>query len=397
VTPQLIDFYRGRRVFVTGHTGFKGSWLTFWLVEMGAQVTGFSKDVPGEPALFDTLGLRERINHVTGDIRDYASLERALTEADPDLILHLAAQALVRDSYDDPIETYSTNVMGTLNLLQALNRLDSQAPKPRSLVNVTTDKCYENREWCWPYRETDALGGHDPYSSSKACSEILTASMDRSFFRKSGKVNIATARAGNVIGGGDQAKDRIVPDCVRALIEGQPIPVRNPISTRPWQHVLEPLFGYLLLGMLLSGADGEDYRGAWNFGPDPDSELTVEELVKIIIRVWGQGEYFTPSSCREAASVQNTAPATGAPHEAGRLTLDSSKARSYLGWRPLMSASKAVEMTISWYRELALALEKAAPTGAAASMVSVTASQIKEFSRLAAGGLSDDSLKEFRP
>jgi CDP-glucose 4,6-dehydratase len=390
MTSPFKDFFKNKRIFITGHTGFKGSWLSLWLTEMGACVTGYSKDIPvGEGflksrALFNSLGLENRLNHITGDVRDYEKLQKSLIKADPHIIFHLAAQALVRQSYKDPVETFSTNLMGTVNIMQALNILNKTIPASRAFVNVTTDKCYENREWCWPYRETDTLGGFDPYSSSKACSEIASASMARSFFghdnagpengfskvscSKKSLVNIASARAGNVIGGGDQARDRIVPDCIRALSRDCPVLLRSPGSVRPWQHVLEPLYGYLLLGLRLYSPGGFRYRGAWNFGPDPEDELTVEDLVKKIIQTWGKGEYTLSDSPKK---LNQSNPE---PHEAGRLKLDISKAKNFLKWQPLMKASQAIAMTVSWYRNFY--------SESGVSMADFTAAQISEFSLL---------------
>ncbi len=323
--------YRGKRVFVTGHTGFKGSWLCEWLLRLGAEVRGFSL-APEEGALFVELGLEKRLaHHQTGDIRDRAALGQAIEEFRPDHVFHMAAQPLVRVSYEQPLETFETNVNGTIHLLEALRQLRD----PCAAVFVTTDKCYENREWLHGYREADCLGGNDPYSASKAMAELAIASYRRSFFTGS-PVRIASARAGNVLGGGDWAADRIVPDAIRALKAGLEVPVRNPSSTRPWQHVLEPLGGYLLLGARLLGSSGADFCTAFNFGPWTDSNRSVRELVDEILKHW-PGEWVDTS---DAAS----------PHEAHLLHLSIDKACHLLGWKPVWNFAKTVEKTVDGYR-----------------------------------------------
>jgi len=333
----LADFYRGRRVLVTGHTGFKGSWLCEWLLELGAEVTGISLEPDTEPALFNQLDLAQRVRHHIGDVRDFEVVQKVLNEARPDVIFHLAAQPLVRRSYKDPVETYQTNMVGTLNLLEALRGYEH----PCSAVIVTTDKCYENTGRTDGYRENDPLGGYDPYSASKACAEIITSSYRRSFFQNS-PVRIASARAGNVIGGGDWAADRIVPDCMRSLIGGQPVAVRNRSAIRPWQHVLEPLGGYLMLALHLHpevDVTGEDRAklDSFNFGPLPAAQRSVQDLVEEVLLHWpGTWQDFTPSE---------------APHEAAVLTLDISKAKEVLGWEPRWSFEAAITETVFWYRD----------------------------------------------
>ncbi|HVZ63780.1 MAG TPA: CDP-glucose 4,6-dehydratase [Lacunisphaera sp.] len=327
--------FRGKRVLVTGHTGFKGSWLCEWLLALGADVTGLALPPPTEPALFDQLGLPGRLHDRRGDIRDPATVRVAFAAAQPDFVFHLAAQPLVRLSYEQPVETYATNVMGTIHVLEALRELR----RPCTAVLVTTDKCYENHERPHGYAEDDPLGGHDPYSSSKAACEIAIASWRRSFFARH-PVAIASARAGNVIGGGDWATDRIVPDCVRALVRGEPIAVRNPGATRPWQHVLEPLGGYLWLAACLAdprrAVRGEGLASAFNFGPGPDANQPVARLVDEVLKTW-------PGSWVDKSDPH-------AVHEATLLQLNIAKAAAHLGWTPIWSFAEAVHQTISWYR-----------------------------------------------
>ncbi len=333
----FAGFYRGKKVLVTGHTGFKGSWLCEWLLLLGAKVSGYSLSPPTDPSLFEQLSLQERIDHRIGDVRDVDALKSAIREIQPDVVFHLAAQSLVRQSYTEPVETYTTNVLGTVHLLQALRNLD----KPCTAVFITSDKCYENREWHYGYRENDTLGGYDPYSSSKACAELAVQSFRRSFFGKKSSfpVAIASARAGNVIGGGDWAKDRILPDCIRALSCDEPIAVRNPSATRPWQHVLEPLSGYLLLAQKMGvgyNERAEALCSAFNFGPNIESNHNIKELVEEVLKYWpGRWEDHTDPN---------------APHEAGALHLNIDKAWHYLGWHPVWSFEKAVEQTVTWYR-----------------------------------------------
>jgi len=324
-------FWRGKRVFLTGHTGFKGGWLALWLTELGAEVHGYALAPPTEPNFFTAVGLEKRLaSSVIADIRDAAALDRAMQSARPDIVLHLAAQPLVRHSYAEPVETYAVNVMGIINLLEAVRR----TPGVKAVVNVTTDKCYENREWVWPYRENEALGGHDPYSSSKACSELVTAAWRRSFLDAAG-VRVASARAGNVIGGGDWAADRLVPDFLRALDAGKPLFVRSPLATRPWQHVLEPLSGYLALAERLCADDG-DFAEAWNFGPDEVDARPVQWIVETLCdRV--------PGAAWQREPVQQ-------PHEAHTLKLDSAKAHARLGWHPRWNLRRALAATLDWHQ-----------------------------------------------
>ncbi len=333
------DAFAGRRVLVTGHTGFKGAWLCEWLLQLGAEVVGYSLPSPTTPALFAQLGLESRMTHRIGDVGDLPAWRRTVEEVQPDHVFHLAAQALVRAAYTDAVETFRVNVQGTVHVLEGLRSL----AKPCAAVCVTTDKCYENREWHYGYREDDPLGGHDPYSASKAAAEIAIASYRRSYF-SGGPVHVASVRAGNVIGGGDWAADRIVPDCVRALSAGRAIEVRNRRATRPWQHVLEPLGGYLWLAARLR--NDPSLAGAWNFGPGRDANRTVEELVEEVLRHWpGRWEDRTRAD---------------APHEAGRLQLAIEKADALLGWAPAWRFGEAVEATVRWYRAVAEGAAEAA-------------------------------------
>ena len=329
------NVYQGKRVFVTGHTGFKGSWLCEWLIGLGAEVTGFSLPLAKNQKLFEQLELEKRIlSSVEGDIRDHSALQNAISEARPDFVFHLAAQPLVRLSYREPILTFKTNFDGTLNLLEAL-RTKSE---PCIAVIVTTDKCYENREWLNSYREEDALGGRDPYSASKACSEIVTHSYRRTFFDSESPVNVASARAGNVIGGGDWAEDRIVPDIVRAIRKTEPVVVRNCQATRPWQHVLEPLSGYLWLGAKMSTSRQNNFAtyDCFNFGPSLDSNQAVIELVRRMICVMG-------GTWRDDSPKDQ-------PHEASRLNLSIDKAFHVLGWSPLWDFDESIRETAEWYQ-----------------------------------------------
>ncbi len=320
-----LSFYNGKKVFVTGHTGFKGTWLCRMLVNAGAIVTGYSLEPPTEPNLFRLAGLEGKMTSIIGDVRDLNALKAAFDAAQPEIVLHLAAQPIVRDSYRNPHYTYETNVMGTVNLLECVRLSDCV----RSVVNVTTDKVYKNNEWCWGYREDEPLDGYDPYSNSKSCSELVTHSYISSFF--AGRLAVSTARAGNVIGGGDFANDRIIPDCVRAMAAGKKIGVRNPYSTRPYQHVLEPLAVYLTIAR----KQYEDirYAGFYNVGPDECDCVTTGELVDLFCRCWGDG-----------AAWENQAEA-GAPHEANFLKLDCSKIKSVFGWKPRWHIAQCMEMT----------------------------------------------------
>ena len=327
------DFWNGKRVFLTGHTGFKGSWLGLWLTEMGAEVFGFA--LPAEdPSLFRQARLGDLFDSTEGDIREPDQVSAAIGKARPEVVLHLAAQALVRPAYADPVATFSTNVMGTLNVLEAARQADSV----QAFVNVTSDKCYENRELIYGYRESDPMGGHDPYSASKGCAELLTASYRKSFLSGDAPPYLlASARAGNVIGGGDWAQDRIIPDCIRALQDGRKIEVRNPNAVRPWQHVLEPLSGYLALAEKLARNQGAFAEG-WNFGPDDTDARPVSWIVENVCRHWG-----------DSASGWSSQPGEH-PHEAGYLTLDVTKARRILGWRPRLTLEDALGWTVEWYR-----------------------------------------------
>ena len=330
---SLHRTYFGRSVFLTGHTGFKGSWLAEWLETLGAEVTGYALEPPTLPNLFDVLDLGSRIRHIVADVRDCDRLTAEVRATEPSVIFHLAAQAVVRRGYMEPRETFDTNVMGTVNVLEAARA----CPSVRAVVIVTSDKCYENHETERPYRETDPMGGHDPYSASKGAAELVTAAYRESFF--SDGAAVASARAGNVIGGGDWAEDRIVPDAARALAAGNPIVVRNPDATRPWQHVLEPLSGYLWLGARLL-SDGQRLAGPWNFGPtNAGEDRSVRWVVEQFLAEWGSGSW----SAVEEPENQ--------PHEAHRLSLDSSKAREQLGWAPVWDAPTAVARTAAWYRE----------------------------------------------
>ena len=354
----FAGFYAGRRVLVTGDTGFKGSWLTFWLRDLGADVCGYALEPPTEPNLYTALGLGQEVAQHIADVRDLTALEAVFRDFCPEIVLHLAAQPLVRASYVDPVLTYETNVIGTVNVLEAARRsAGSGDRRPLVIVNVSSDKCYENVEAAKAYDEADPLGGFDPYSSSKACGELVTAAYRRSFFGPGSLVRVASARAGNVIGGGDWAPDRIVPDCARALSRRQPVTVRNPGAVRPWQHVLESLSGYLWLaaclwhengravsasaGSALAGSAGGSARldGAWNFAPPPDSAQTVRSVVELFLRAWGEGDW----RLAEGALDDKT-------HEAGRLLLDASKAHRELGWRSAWTVEQAVRATVDWYR-----------------------------------------------
>jgi CDP-glucose 4,6-dehydratase len=331
-------FWQGRRVFLTGHTGFKGSWLSLWLEQLGANVMGYSLAPETKPNLFEAAGAGSGANSVFGDIRDLARLRAALVGHRPEVVIHMAAQSLVRLSYSDPIGTYSTNVLGTANLLEAVRSCGDV----RAVVIITTDKCYENKEWIWPYRETDALGGYDPYSNSKACAELVVSSYTNSFFHPdkyaAHQVAIASARAGNVIGGGDWSTDRLIADIVRAFTSGEVLKVRNPRAIRPWQHVLEPLRGYLALAQKLC-EHGAQFSGAWNFGSQYADAKPVEWIVEYMAKAWG------PSAKWELDRGEH-------PHEAQMLKLDWTKASLALGWQPKLHLKDALDMTLSWYKDV---------------------------------------------
>jgi CDP-glucose 4,6-dehydratase len=330
------DFWRGKRVLVTGHTGFKGGWLTLWLNHLGARVTGLSLAPHSGPSFFALAGVAEAATSLIGDIRDAATVERAYRDARPEFVFHLAAQAIVRRSYADPIETYMTNVMGTAHVLDCARR----TPSVQTVIVVTSDKCYENPEWEWGCRENDPMGGHDPYSNSKGCAELVTSAFRRSFFMngKAGHrvIGLASARAGNVIGGGDWAADRLIPDTVRSVGTGKPVEIRNPDAVRPWQHVLEPLSGYLLLAEKVAAAP-ERYSGGWNFGPREDDALPVRSVIRDFCRHLGRG-----TDWRHVADPS-------APHESHLLRLDIAKARARLGWSPRWSIDTGLEATADWY------------------------------------------------
>lgn len=361
VSMSFADTFRGKRVLVTGHTGFKGSWLCEWLLGLGARVTGYALPPATGPSLFDQLGLAGRLDHVEGDVRDLAAVRRVVETTAPDFVFHLAAQPLVRLSYDQPVETYATNVMGTVHLLEALRHLR----KACAVVVVTTDKCYENREWVHSYREEDPMGGYDPYSSSKGAAELVVSAYRRSFFvAADSPIRVASARAGNVIGGGDWALDRIVPDCVRSLQRGDVIPVRNKVATRPWQHVLEPLSGYLWLGACLSSpplsAFSSQLVSAFNFGPALSSNCTVKQLVEEFLKHW-------PGTWEDKSDPQ-------AVHEAKLLNLATDKAHHFLGWDPVWDFPQAIAATARWYREVV-----ASPR----AVVALTQEQIAGYTRTA--------------
>jgi len=324
-------FWHGKTVFVTGHTGFKGGWLSLWLHRLGARVTGYALEPPTQPNLFEVAGLARSIDSIAGDVRDLKALRQSLLRAKPQFVFHLAAQALVRESYADPVDTYSTNVMGTVNVLEAVREAESV----RATVIVTSDKCYENRERVRGYREDEAMGGHDPYSSSKGCAELVTAAYQRSFFSRSG-MPVASARAGNVIGGGDWGRDRLVPDALRAFSAGETLRVRNPEAVRPWQHVLDPLNGYLTLAERLWD-EGLAYSGAWNFGPVDGDDRPVSWIVEELVRRWGDGATWRIDEAPQ-------------PHESGLLKLDCSKARQQLDWHPRIDLGTALDWTVEWRR-----------------------------------------------
>ena len=346
-----MKFWQGKKVFLTGHTGFKGSWLSIWLQLLGTKVTGYSLAPPTSPNMFDLVKVTDDINDIRGDVRDLESLKAALADSQAEIIIHMAAQPLVRDSYKFPIDTYSTNIMGTVNILEAA-RLQKNV---RAVLNVTSDKCYENREIANGYNEDDPMGGHDPYSSSKGCAELVTNAYRKSFF-KADKV-VASARAGNVIGGGDWAADRLVPDIVRAVTESRPVYLRNPQAIRPWQHVLDPLSGYLMLLERLY-TDGQNFSGGWNFGPSEDDARTVEWLAYEINKLWGGLKLEKDNKPH--------------PHEAHHLKLDCSKARTLLKWKPRLGLPEALKWTILWYKD----------QFAGENMRSATEKQIKEFTGL---------------
>lgn len=346
---ELYDFYRGKRVLITGHTGFKGSWLVRILTLAGAKVTGYSLEPPTVPSMFAVMGLEKTVHHVCADIRDLNRLKETFAKVKPEIVFHLAAQPIVRDSYKDPVYTYETNVMGTVNLLECVRLSDCV----RSVVNVTTDKVYENREWEYGYRENDRLDGYDPYSNSKSCSELVTGSYRKSFFAD-GSPAVTTCRAGNVIGGGDFGNDRLIPDCVRAAERGVPILVRNPYSVRPFQHVLEPLFLYLTAAK--RQWEDKGFAGCYNVGPEDEDCINAGKLAALFCESWGRGLSWEDRS-------------DGGPHEAGFLKLDCSRVKRIFGWRACWHVEQAVEQTVLWYQAYL----------AGQDMTAVTDRQIQEF------------------
>lgn len=325
-------FWQGKKVFLTGHTGFKGSWLSLWLQIMGAEVKGFALKPPTTPSLFEQANVAAGMESEIGDIRDLAAITVSMTTFNPDVLIHMAAQPLVRLSYHEPVETYATNVMGTVHVLEAAR----QCRNLKSIVNVTTDKCYENREWVWGYRENEPMGGHDPYSNSKGCSELVTAAYRNSFFNTANTAALASARAGNVIGGGDWAEDRLIPDILRAFEQQQPVIIRNPRAVRPWQHVLEPLSGYLVLAEKLYTGSGA-YAEGWNFGPRDEDVHSVEWILDRMVQQWGAGASWKLDS-------------TPQPHEAQLLKLDISKASAQLKWQPRWPLQQALDSIVEWHQ-----------------------------------------------
>ena len=329
-------FWKGKRVLITGHTGFKGSWLSLWLQSMGAKVVGYALSPSTQPSLFEVAKIGEGMTSIIGDIRDLEHLHAVFLEHRPEIVFHMAAQPLVRYSYIEPVETYSTNVMGTVNLLEAVRT----SKTVKAVVNVTSDKCYENREWAWGYRENEPMGGYDPYSNSKGCAELVTSAYRNSYFHpekyNEHGVALASGRAGNVIGGGDWAEDRLIPDMIRAIMQGKSVSIRNPLSTRPWQHVLEPLSGYLLLAQKLYD-EGPNFAEAWNFGPNDDDAKPVQWILDALTNNWGEGARWKLDNGDH-------------PHEAHYLKLDCSKAKSRLHWQPKWSLSIAIDQICTWHK-----------------------------------------------
>ena len=357
---MFLNSYAGKKVLVTGNTGFKGSWLTAWLLELGADVAGYSVDVPSTPSHFEVLGLEKRIRQYWDDVRDRKALERAIDDFKPDVIFHLAAQAIVRRSYDDPTQTFEVNAMGTMNVLECARH----RPWIRACVMITSDKCYRNVEWHWGYRENDALGGEDPYSGSKGCAELISYSYIYSYFKQDDTIaKVATARAGNVIGGGDWAADRIVPDCVRSWSNGETVVVRSPRATRPWQHVLEPLSGYLWLGAQLLSGNARASGTSYNFGPDASVSQPVEALISHIGKYWSDAQWMVDADAAKQ------------PPEARLLKLSCDKALAELGWRAVLKFEETVKFTSEWYKEYYTGTEK--------DMKTLTCAQIQEYADLA--------------
>ncbi|MDX3805856.1 CDP-glucose 4,6-dehydratase [Bosea thiooxidans] len=329
------SFWQNRKVFLTGHTGFKGAWLSLWLEALGADVTGYALDPPSEPSLFEQARVGECIRSIRGDVRDFAHLQSAIAACNPDVVIHMAAQSVVRASYEEPVETYATNVMGTVHLFEAVRRLE----RPCVVVNVTSDKCYENREWVWGYRESDPMGGHDPYSNSKGCAELVTGAYRDSYFAPEmlprHGVALASARAGNAIGGGDWTADQLIPDLIRAFLDRRPCRIRNPRAIRPWQFVLMPLHGYLLLCERLA-EDGVGFASGWNFGPAETDARPVSWIADKLVGAWGEGASWTQDG-------------TVHPTEAQLLRLDTSKARTLLGWHPVLQLDQSLLWIVEWY------------------------------------------------
>jgi CDP-glucose 4,6-dehydratase len=327
-----LDFWKGRRVFVTGHTGFKGGWMVTWLKKMGAVVKGYSLEPNAKLSLFDVANVGEGVESEIGDIRNLDCLKKSILNFAPEIVIHMAAQALVRHSYQDPIGTYQTNIMGTVNLLESIRSCHSV----RAVVNVTTDKCYENKEWVWAYRESEPMGGHDPYSSSKGCSELITSAYRASFFDSNSQISLASARAGNVIGGGDWSADRLIPDALIAFEKNEPVIIRNPMANRPWQHALEPICGYLMLAEKLYMA-GSQFAEGWNFGPKDEDSKSVNEVLNLLVKAWPDDASWISDD-----AVQ--------PHEAQLLKLDISKAKAKLKWEPRWDLDTALKSTVDWHQ-----------------------------------------------
>jgi CDP-glucose 4,6-dehydratase len=358
---NVIDkiFWKNKRVLVTGHTGFKGSWLTCWLKNLGSSVVGYSLPPPTKPSLFESARVEEGMTSILGDVRNLDEVQAAIFKYKPEIVFHLAAQPLVRYSYLNPVETYATNIMGTVNILESIRQSDTV----RLAVIVTSDKCYENKEWVWGYRESDSMGGKDPYSSSKGCAELVAAAYQNSYFTKkideSQNKSIATARAGNVIGGGDWAADRIIPDIMKAFLESRTVLIRNPNAVRPWQHVLEPLRGYLMLAEGLWN-QGEEYLGGWNFGPGNEDARPVSWIVELVSQLWGKNAGWELMDTKDHL------------HEALYLRLDCSKANSVLGWLSKLHLSEALEWTVEWYKSY----------GQGRNMMQLTENQIARYEAL---------------
>jgi CDP-glucose 4,6-dehydratase len=352
------SFWKGRRVFLTGHTGFKGSWLSLWLNALGAEVAGYALEPPTKPSLFDQAGVLSAVKSMCADIRDFSRLRSAIADSRPEVVIHMAAQSVVRRGYEDPIETYSTNVMGTVHLLEALRQLE----QPCVVVNITSDKCYENKEWPWGYRENDPLGGHDPYSNSKACAELVTSAFCDSYFHRVGsggvRIAVASGRAGNVIGGGDWTRDQLIPDLVRSFLDNRSCLIRNPSAIRPWQFVLEPLRGYLMLVERLA-EDPSRFASAWNFGPVDTDAKPVSWIADEVARSWGNHASWIHDSAMH-------------PREAHFLKLDASKARVCLDWQPMLPLSQALDWIVEWYRAFQ----------AGTNLRRVTRAQIERYEKL---------------